>query len=120
MAFRKYPDSPHWFTLGYGMGWIIDVYSGHYLLQHGGGVPGFTSIMAFMPFEGLGVAVLCNTGNTVVPDYLMRNIMDILWGRDPVIPVASGGSPRARGRLPLDPLLAKGLASLHFHYMRLE
>ena len=57
------------------------------MLQHGGGVPGFTSMMAFMPFEQLGVAVLCNTGNTVVPDYFMRNIVDILLGLDPVIPV---------------------------------
>jgi CubicO group peptidase (beta-lactamase class C family) len=87
MAYRSYPASPHWFTLGYGLGWIIDVYAGHYMLQHGGGVPGFTSMMAFMPFEQLGVVVLCNIGNTVVPDYFMRNIVDILLGLDPVIPV---------------------------------
>ncbi len=87
MAYRSYPGSPHWFTLGYGLGWIIDVYAGKYMLQHGGGVPGFTSMMAFMPFEQLGVAVLCNTGNTVVPGYFMRNIVDILLGLDPVIPV---------------------------------
>lgn len=86
MAYRRYPDSPHWFTLGYGMGWIIDVYAGHYLLQHGGGVPGFTSMMAFMPLDHLGVVVLCNTGQTAVPDYFMRNIVDILLGLDPVIP----------------------------------
>lgn len=87
MAYRRYPDSPHWFTLGYGMGWIIDVYAGHYLLQHGGGVPGFTSMMAFMPLDHLGVVVLCNTGQTTVPGYLMRNIVDILLGLNPVIPV---------------------------------
>jgi CubicO group peptidase (beta-lactamase class C family) len=87
MAYRSYPASPHWFTLGYGLGWIIDVYAGHYMLQHGGEVPGFTSMMAFMPFEQLGVVVLCNTGNTVVPDYFMRNIVDILLGLEPVIPV---------------------------------
>lgn len=87
MAYRRYPDSPHWCTLGYGLGWIIEIYGGHYLLQHGGGVPGYTSMMAFMPFKHLGVVVLSNTDRTEVPNYFMRNIMDILLELEPVIPV---------------------------------
>lgn len=84
IAYRQYPPSPNWITLGYGLGWIIDIYRGHYMLQHGGGVPGFTSMMAFLPFDHIGIVVLCNTGNTSVPDYLMRNITDVLLGVTPL------------------------------------
>ncbi|MFC2155100.1 serine hydrolase domain-containing protein [Acidobacteriota bacterium] len=84
VTYRQYPYSPNWITMGYGLGWIIDIYRGHYLLQHGGGVPGFTSMMAFLPFENVGVVVLCNTGDTEVPGYLMRNIVDILLNVEPL------------------------------------
>ena len=84
MSYSQYPYSPNWITLWYGLGWIIDIYRGNYMLQHGGGVPGFTSMMAFLPFDHIGIVVLCNTGNTSVPDYLMRNITDLLVGVTPL------------------------------------
>ncbi len=66
------------------LGWIIESYRGHYMLQHGGGVPGFSSMMAFLPFDNLGVVVLCNSANARVPNYLMRNIVDVLLAVTPL------------------------------------
>ncbi len=37
-----------------------------------------------MPKENLGRAVLCNTQHTIVPDFLMRNIVDLMLGMEPI------------------------------------
>jgi hypothetical protein len=51
-------------TLGgsssYGMGWMIEDYSGQTLIEHGGGTAGFTCDFSFLPEAGLGVVILMN------------------------------------------------------------
>ena len=44
----------------YALGWIAQDYRGHEMLQHGGGIDGFTSRMALLPEDDLGVVVLSN------------------------------------------------------------
>lgn len=44
----------------YALGWQVQDYRGHRMLQHGGGIDGFTSLMAVLPEEDLGVVVLSN------------------------------------------------------------
>jgi CubicO group peptidase (beta-lactamase class C family) len=44
----------------YGMGWNIQPYLGHHLNHVGGWIEGFVSWISFMPFEDIGVVVLCN------------------------------------------------------------
>lgn len=44
----------------YALGWVAQDYRGHAMLQHGGGIDGFTSRMALLPEEDLGVVVLSN------------------------------------------------------------
>jgi len=69
---------------GYGLGWIIERYRGHRLIRHGGAAVGFETMEAFMPDENLGIVVLCNTQDTLVPSFLMRNIVDLMLGMEPV------------------------------------
>ena len=44
----------------YALGWQVQDYRGRRMLQHGGGIDGFTSLMAVLPEDDLGVVVLSN------------------------------------------------------------
>ncbi|MGB3590836.1 MAG: serine hydrolase, partial [Nonlabens sp.] len=45
---------------GYGLGWFIGDYHGHYRVRHGGGYDGMISTVQMLPDEQLGVVVLTN------------------------------------------------------------
>jgi CubicO group peptidase (beta-lactamase class C family) len=47
--------------IGYGLGWNINVVGADTVLVHGGGFPGFSTYMSFIPSRKLGVAVFANT-----------------------------------------------------------
>jgi hypothetical protein len=47
-------------SIGYGLGWNIDEYRGHRLIDHAGGVTGFSAQAFFMPDARAGVGVVCN------------------------------------------------------------
>jgi CubicO group peptidase (beta-lactamase class C family) len=51
------------YLLGYGLGWYIGNYGGHYLVGHGGAVDGFISSIFLLPQENIGVIVLTNTSS---------------------------------------------------------
>lgn len=84
MPYRQYPYAAEWITVGYGLGWVTEIYRGHYLLQHGGAYLGFQCMIGFLPFDNIGVAVLSNNNDTEAPNCLMRNIVDILLGVEPL------------------------------------
>ncbi|KAG6886938.1 hypothetical protein C0995_003070 [Termitomyces sp. Mi166 len=44
----------------YGGGQTVSTYRGHEVIEHDGGVPGFTSLVTRLPFDNLGFAVLSN------------------------------------------------------------
>lgn len=48
-------------STGYGYGWAISEYQGHRLIEHGGGINGFTTYVLNMPEDKLFVAVLTNS-----------------------------------------------------------
>ncbi len=52
-------DEEFTYTL-YGMGWGINVYRGHPVISHGGGIDGFISMVAFLPRHNAGVVILTN------------------------------------------------------------
>jgi CubicO group peptidase (beta-lactamase class C family) len=64
---------------GYGLGWNIQPYRGHYLLHHGGWMTGATSWASFMPHENLGIIVLSNR-QSMLPRLLHYVIYDQLLG----------------------------------------
>ena len=45
---------------GRGLGWAIGESNGERYLEHGGGGPGFATIMRLYPDDGLGIAILSN------------------------------------------------------------
>ena len=50
---------------GYGLGWGISSYRGHYRVEHGGGIDGFISSTGFFPSDSIGIFVVSNQGQPV-------------------------------------------------------
>ena len=46
--------------MGYGMGWFRVSYRGHDVVWHFGAIPGFSTLVAFLPEDNLGVVLLAN------------------------------------------------------------
>ncbi|THH28151.1 hypothetical protein EUX98_g6035 [Antrodiella citrinella] len=54
------PSGPHSSISGYGMGWHRESYKGHDFVWHSGGIPGFSTLVEFLPADDLGIVVLAN------------------------------------------------------------
>lgn len=74
------PEMPY---LMYGLGWFVQPYRGHRMIQHGGNIDGFTSLVSFMPDDGIGVVVLANKNGTQLPTALTLSTYDRLLGLEP-------------------------------------
>lgn len=66
--------------LGYGLGWNISIYRGHYSVFHGGGTSGFASLVLFLPSDNLGMAIFINSRTSPVPMIIANHITDQLLG----------------------------------------
>jgi CubicO group peptidase (beta-lactamase class C family) len=64
-------------SVSYGLGWFIQTWNGMTVVQHGGNIDGFTSMVGFMPEKRLGFALLMNVGNSP----LGNELMDVIWDR---------------------------------------
>lgn len=79
------PQFPELTHMSYGLGLMVANYRGHKLVQHGGGIDGFISQMAWLPDDKTGVVVLTNfSGNNPVPNLVVRNLFDRMLGMEPV------------------------------------
>ncbi|THH28090.1 hypothetical protein EUX98_g6096, partial [Antrodiella citrinella] len=73
------PTSPHSSIVGYGMGWEQYSYRGYEMITHIGGLPGFLSLVAFIPSQRLGIVSLINTGDAfAVNTKIVKSILDHL------------------------------------------
>lgn len=74
---KEYPD----IHLGnYGLGWMIVSYRGHYRVEHGGNIDGFSASTAFFPSDSLGIVVLTNQNGSDVPGVVRNLIADRFLG----------------------------------------
>ncbi|SDI59692.1 serine hydrolase [Winogradskyella thalassocola] len=67
---KELPDAQF---ANYGYGWFLHSYKGHYLVEHGGNIDGFSASVALYPSDSLGIVVLTNQNGSPVPR-LIRNI----------------------------------------------
>ena len=84
---RVYNTVPGFAEFGeahYGLGFQSLSYRGDRLVSHGGGWPGWGTLMTLVPDFGIGVAVLTNRSPSEVPQTLTWYIIDRLRGREPV------------------------------------
>jgi CubicO group peptidase (beta-lactamase class C family) len=68
----------------YGFGWGLDAYRGHYRVEHGGNVNGYSANICFMPYDSIGVVVLCNQNSSAVPSAVRNLILDRMLGLKPL------------------------------------
>lgn len=66
------------YLANYGLGWMISSYRGHYQVEHGGNVDGFSASTGFFPTDGLGIVVLSNQDGSAVPE-VVRNLIADRW-----------------------------------------
>ncbi|HEY4111469.1 serine hydrolase [Puia sp.] len=71
-------DEPGSYFNGYGFGWFIDSYRGHYRVEHGGNIDGFSANLCFFPADSIGIVVLTNQDNSHVPNIVRNFIVDRL------------------------------------------
>ncbi|MEY8347188.1 serine hydrolase [Bacillus cereus] len=79
--FLSTPESP---LNSYGLGWFISAYRGYKVIHHGGNIDGFTALVSFIPKENIGLVILTNSGNTLLPSYLANQIYDELLGLETI------------------------------------
>ncbi len=73
-------DEPELVPGGYALGWFTDTYRGHQRVHHGGGIDGFSALIALMPEDQIGIVALTNMNGTGLPGVLVRHAADRLLG----------------------------------------
>ncbi|SEW39907.1 serine hydrolase [Chitinophaga arvensicola] len=94
-----FPDKakPYEQFANYGLGWMLESYHGHYRVEHGGNIDGFTALTTFYPLDSIGIVVLSNQNNSGVPTKVTDLISDRLLG------VSNVATARKPGPKPEDP-----------------
>lgn len=69
-------DIPDMHFSNYGYGWFLSSYKGHYLVQHGGNIDGFSANVAFFPSDSIGVVVLTNQNGSTIPGLVRNTVAD--------------------------------------------
>lgn len=73
-------DVPDVFMSNYGLAWFLASYRGHYRVDHGGNIDGFSATTCFFPSDSVGIVVLVNQDGSAVPGILRNAIADKLLG----------------------------------------
>ena len=60
----------------YGYAWFLSSYRGHYRVEHGGNIDGFSANVAFFPSDSIGVVVLTNQDGSAVPNLVRNTVAD--------------------------------------------
>ena len=67
----------------YGFGWLMSSYRGHYRVEHGGNIDGFSANASFFPTDSIGIVVLTNQNGSSIPSIVRNTIADKLLGLKP-------------------------------------
>ncbi len=75
------PANPHFYA--YGLGWFLQDYKGRMLAMHTGSLRGANALVAIVPEERLGLAILINAGPVEFRHAFMYDVVDrFLHSRD--------------------------------------
>ena len=75
-------ELPNMHMSNYGYGWFISSYKGHYMVQHGGNIDGFSANVALFPSDSIGVVVLANQNGSAIPSLVRNTISDRMLNVD--------------------------------------
>jgi CubicO group peptidase (beta-lactamase class C family) len=65
---------------GYALGWMVQDYRGHKVIQHGGGTLGFRAVVALIPGKNTGFAIAVNAEDNEVVPGLQYELLDHYLG----------------------------------------
>lgn len=68
----------------YGLGWFLKSYRGHYLVEHGGNIDGFSANVAFYPSDSIGIVVLTNQNHSAATGIVRNILSDKLFALEPI------------------------------------
>lgn len=102
------------FLFGDGFGWRLRSSYGNYRIDHGGNTNGFSANLVMFPFEKIGIVVLTNQDNSLLPYMVADNITRRLFkvNPEPEYPVviteiykpSTGDKPLTNDKPPRHPL----------------
>ena len=72
---KEFPDQH---LNSYGYAWFISSYKGHYRVEHGGNIDGFSANVCFFPTDSIGIVVLCNQDGSALPNLVRNTIADFM------------------------------------------
>lgn len=75
-------EMPDQHLMGYGYAWMVSSYKGHYRVEHGGNIDGFSASVCFFPTDSLGIVVLTNQDGSALPTLARNTISDYLLNVD--------------------------------------
>ncbi len=85
MGLDAWVPNQKWFRMdSYALGWAGIMFRGNRLVRHGGGIDGSTSLMGFIPDEGVGVMAVVNKSDCVLSSVAFFHLFDRLLGIEPV------------------------------------
>lgn len=64
----------------YGFGWMVASYRGHYRVEHGGNIDGFSASACFFPSDSIGIVVLSNQNGSPIPSIARDLLADKILG----------------------------------------
>lgn len=73
-------ETPDIYFSGYGFGWFLSSYRGHYRVEHGGNIDGFSASTGFYPTDSIGIIVLTNQNGSSVPSIVRNLVADKMLG----------------------------------------
>ena len=83
-------------TQSYGLGWFLEDWKGHKVVEHGGNIDGFSTAVAFMPDRRLGFALLINDNDAALgPQSLGMVWNDLVSDGSPQTASATGAAATA-------------------------
>ena len=68
------------FFANYGLGWGMVSYRGHYRVEHGGNIDGFSASTSFFPADSVGIIVLANQDGSAIPSIIRNLVADRMLG----------------------------------------
>ncbi len=74
-------NNPDVFINGYGFGWMISSYRGHYRVEHGGGIDGFITTTGFFPSDSIGIFISSNQGgvSTSIRNFIADRMLKLSY-----------------------------------------
>jgi len=73
-------DRKDLYFANYGLGWGMSSYRGHYRVEHGGNIDGFSASTSLFPSDSIGIIVLSNQNGSSVPSIVRNLVADRMLG----------------------------------------